>query len=271
MENANNLLFRSSGIGQIMPGPREKVGQLQQTTINHLVDVFISAKYDRREEKSNKFLEKGNYREQDAITLYSRLTKRLFKKNNTRLNNGFITGEPDFFIGESVDKAEETFDTKCSFSLHTFLRSKMDEINWDYEWQGQAYMALTGAQQHTIIYALVNSPAHIIEDEKRRLAWKMGLLDPSGNTEYKEKAQQIERNHIFDINAFCHENGNNLESDIYTVFNGEKTVFSWEYDIPMADRIHTKIIKRDEAKIQAIYDRVIVCRNWMNENLFNQK
>jgi hypothetical protein len=262
MITPEEIKIRCSSIGYIMTEPKKKTESLSETCKNHLVDVFVSAHYHRREEISSKFLEKGNEREQDAITLFSRLNKSFFKKNDIRLENEFLTGEPDMFKGESIYKAEETIDTKTSWSANTFFRAKYKALDEGYKYQGRGYQALTGSKFHTVAYCLVNGLAQQIEDEKRRLAWKMGILDPSTNDEaFVKKCRQIERNHIFDLKEFEKENpGFDLHSDAN----------KWEWDIPMKERLFTFSFERDEKEIELIYEKVKLCRQWMKTNLFHE-
>jgi hypothetical protein len=261
LADANDILFRCSSLGHLMPGPREKAGQLGADTITHLTDVYVSYKYGRREEVHGKFLEKGNLREEDALTLLSRVEKRFFKKNDRRLSNGFITGECDVFMGEDVEHAEETIDTKTSWSAHTFFRAKMKPLDFNYKWQGVGYMWLTRAKKHTVAYCLVNGTAQAIMDEKRKLAYRFGP-DPQVNPEYKKQAKQIEINHIFDLFAFKEEN---------PWFEFDNDLSEWKYDIPMNERLFKFTFERKEEEIISVKNRVIECRKWMLNNLFNAK
>lgn len=80
MTNADNILFHASSSGNLMVEPREKAakerGDLSETTKKFLIEVFVENKYGREKEISNKYIEKGLKVEQDAITLYSRHTKK---------------------------------------------------------------------------------------------------------------------------------------------------------------------------------------------------
>lgn len=230
---------------------------LGDTCKKELLKVYAQEKYGRYEEITSKYLAKGTEREEDAITLVSRLTKRFYKKNTERISNDFITGEPDLFIGESITNAEEILDTKCSWSLLTFLKASEK----DYRDQMMCYMALTGAKKATVCYCLVNGTYSSIMNEKRLLSYQEGMTDAAGNPsdEYKSKCAQIEVNHIFDLEAFQKE---------YPHFEFDSDLSKWTYDIPMQERLFQVEIKRDEAEIQKIYDRVILCRNWMDANLF---
>lgn len=256
---ADNILFRCSSLGHLMTEPRSKSAILSDTTITHLIDVFVSEKYGRREEITSKFLDKGNAREEDAITLLSRVTKRFFKKNSVRMANEFVKGEPDLFLGESIENADETFDTKSSWSAHTFFRAKNADLNKMYYWQGIGYMWLTGARKHTVAYCLVNGTPEAITAEKRRLAWSMNLVDPTLSPAYKEKCKQIEINHIFDLQQFMDEN---------PFFELDNDPAEWNFDIRKEDRVYMVSFDRNDDEIARLAKRISDCRSWMNENLF---
>ena len=259
MKDVTEIKFRASSTGYLMVTPRSKSETISETTKTHLIDVFTSWNYGRREDIANKFLDKGNARQDDATTLVSRINKRFFKQNTIRLTNEFITGEPDLFIGESVDKAEEVLDTKCSWSANTFFRSKFGKDNEMYYWQLVSYMALTGAKKATLCYCLINGTDTAINDEKRKLQWKLGVLDVNNPTpEYLAKAQQIEKNMIYDMASFTKE---------YPHFNLDTDLSTWESDIPMEERIYSVSFERDESDIAKIYERVMLCRSWINDNL----
>lgn len=237
---------------------RDSPPQLPDTCITHLLDLFGSHKYSRRERKEGKFLDKGNEREEDSITLVSRVTGKFFEKNSVRLRDGFIQGEPDLFEGESIDKAEHIRDTKTSWSLNTFLRAKYKPLDPLYKWQGHGYMRLTGAKTHTVDFCLVNGTAEAILAEKRLLQFR--YKDPT-STEYKLRAQEIERNHIFDLQAFIRE---------YPGFPFDTNIDGWVYDIPFQDRHFCFTFERDEEAIKKIPNRVTECREWMETNLYSK-
>lgn len=257
--DVNEIKFRCSGLGHIVGGVKEKPGELQETVKTNLIDIFVSWKYGRREDLNNKYISKGNEREEDGITLLSLERNRFFKKNNIRLENDFISGECDLFIGESIENAEETHDIKSSFSLHTFTRAKHKKIDDLYKWQGVGYMWLTGAKKHTINYCLLNGTARQIMREKQLASFNFGL-DFEKNPEYIKKCKQIEINHIFDLQSFCDEN---------PTFEFHNDLNFWSYDIPRNERLFSVEILRNEDEIEYLKRRVPQCREWIKQNLLN--
>lgn len=258
--NVNEIKFRCSSLGHLMVEPKSKSETLSETTKNHLVDVFVSAMYKRREEIQGKFLDKGNEREEDSITLLSRLHKNFYKKNTEQLTNDFISGTCDIFLGNNIRSATETFDTKTSWSAHTFFRAQKAELSKMYYWQGLGYMILTGAKKHTVAYCLVNGTALAIRDEKRKVGFAHGMMDDHGNPteKFTERCKQIEINHIFDLKSFMQENPG---------FDFDNNVSEWCYNIPMQDRLFTFSFDRNESDIEKLYKRIRDCRRWISENL----
>lgn len=227
------LNIRCSSIGYIMTEPKYKSEKISETAKTHLIDLFVADKYNRHSDTFNRYIDKGLQVEEDSITLYSRVKKSFFKKNDKRLCNEFINGEPDIFTGIEIAEAETIIDIKSSWDLYTFSRAKYGSINKMYYWQLQGYMALTGAKSSLLAYCLVNTPEQLINDEKRKLMFRMGVATDE-NKDYLKACKEIERNMTFD-------------------------------DIPMSDRVHEFEIKRDDEAIKRIYERIKLCRDYYQE------
>ncbi len=235
--NADNLLFRCSSLGSIMTEARSKSEPISETAKAHLLEVYIDHKYGRRKVVTTKYMEKGLQVEEDAITLYSRFTKLYHAKNEDRISNEFIAGTPDLFNGTSIHDADTIIDIKSSWDIFTFHAVIGKGIKKLYYWQLMGYMALTGAKNAKLAYCLVDTPDTILNDEKRKLHWKMGLIDDQ-NADFEQACNEIDKLGKYD-------------------------------DIPVNERVHIIEIERDEQAINAIYQRVAECRKWMNENLYN--
>lgn len=261
---SSDIKFRCSGLGYLMTEPKLKSEALSETAKTHLIDVFVSAKYNRREEITSKYLDKGNACEEDSITALSRVQKRMFNKNEEHLENDFIKGTPDIFIGESIKNAIETLDTKTSWSANTFFRVQKDAVDKMYYWQGQGYMWLTGAKKHTVAYCLVNGTEQAIIDEKRKLAYKMGVIDMTAkiNLDYILKCRQIEINHIYDLKMFMNHNPG---------FELDNLIENWSYDIPLSERVFCFEFERNEDDILKLQNRITDCRAYMDKHLFKNE
>lgn len=153
--------------------------ELSEGAKTHLMDVYIYLTTGRKGDIDNRYIRKGNAVEEHGITLYSRVKKEFFKKNELHLKNGFIMGTPDIFRGESITSATWIPDIKASWDLRTFYRTFTKKVSNLYLWQIRGYMWLTGAKQGSIAYCLVDTPEGLIQAEIDRLWYKMGkpLID----------------------------------------------------------------------------------------------
>ena len=192
----SKTLFRCSSLGYLMTEPRSKAdkeaGNLSETAKTHLIDVFVSNKYGRNTDIQNKYIQKGLLVEEDSITLYSRVTKTFFRKNETPLSNEFIKGTPDLYIGDDINSASHIIDIKSSYDIYTFFRNLNSDLNSQYWWQVQGYMDLTGAKSASVAYCLLDTPDVIISDEKRKLMWKMGVAT-SDNKDFEQACAELDR------------------------------------------------------------------------------
>jgi hypothetical protein len=231
------IQIRCSSIGKLMTEPKLKAdkeaGNLSETTKSYLVDVYVTEKYGREPEIHSKFIEKGLAAEDDSITLYSRQKKAFYKKNEDRLFNEYIKGTPDLYEGEAITKADVVIDIKTSWDVFSFFRTKAKDLNNDYYYQLQGYLALTGAHTAKLVYCLVDTPEILINDEKRRLMYKMGVATDL-NEDYIQAAEELDKSMRFS-------------------------------DIPMSERVYEITIQRDEDVITRIYDKVKKARLYLAE------
>ena len=252
--NAYEVLYRCHSLNDLMTGVAKKWSVEKSATCRHkLVKIYREIKYKRKFSFSNKYTEKGIQQEEEAITLYSRFKGKIFKKNKQRFENDLLTGEPDI-----IDKTERsTVDIKCSWDLETFpdIHDVNDPVYVD---QGQGYMVLTDSVMHVIVYCLVNTPANLIVDAKRRLAWRFGIIDQE-TEEYISECKELEKNSIFNLEDFRRQ---------YPYFEFHNDISQWDYDIPIEERVIEFTIKRDEDRISAIRTRLLECRKYMNDHLF---
>lgn len=224
--------FHPSSLGLIMTDSRTKE-PIGETCKKHLVECYVEEIYGRRKETDNKYIEKGNAVEEDSITLYSRVTKTFYKKNKETISNDFFIGTPDLYQGNDVRSATEVKDLKSSWDIFTFFGIVTKATNQKYHWQLQAYMDLTGAKTSGLVYCLVNTPQPLIDDQKRWLQKKMGVIDPDAHPEYLKAAEQIDKLSIYD-------------------------------DIDISKRYIEITLDRDQEMIEKAHQRVIECRALMN-------
>jgi len=224
--------FHPSSLGLIMTNDRSGRG-IGETCIKHLVECYVGHAYGREKTIENDFIEKGNLVEEDSITLYSLVTKKFYKKNKEQIENDFLIGTPDLFTGPDIRHADTIKDIKSSWDIFTFFANLPKATNKKYEWQLWGYEDLTGAKDGALVYCLVNTPSQLVEDKKRWLARKMGVIDEDMSPEYQAACEQIDKLSVYD-------------------------------DIPKEKRYFEFEIKRDQEKIEEAHARVKACREIMN-------
>jgi hypothetical protein len=232
----SNQKFRCSSLGALMsnqPGKKDTktVEELSETAKGELLKIYILEVYGREKEIHSKYIEKGLAVEEDSITLLSRIKKIPFFKNKERKENDFITGEVDI-------KDPYLMDTKSCWDLHTFMETKTKKLNKSYEYQIQGYCDLYGFDQCSICYCLIDTPLGLIEDEKRKLFYKMNV-PTTENPEYLKACEALEKEMTFS-------------------------------DIPFEERINEIVVKRSPAIIESVYERVPLWREWLN-NFYEQQ
>lgn len=220
----NDYKFRCSSLGHLMTEPRSKSEKLSESTKTHLIDCYISKVFDRRNEITNKFLEKGVMVEENSIDLLSLYTGNYYRKNKKRYVNDFIQGTPDIIEDQLV------IDIKSNYDIYTFGRSR-DIENKMYYWQLQGYMWLTGIEKAELVYCLVNTPEYLIKKEAINAVYKAGI---------------------------------NPESEEYDKYLEELTKFYTYDDIDPSKRIITKTYTLDLESIERLKQRIIDCREHMN-------
>lgn len=154
--------IRGSAIGQIMTNARSKTDLLSQTTISYLEDWLKEQIYNRRKKVESKYMDKGIIMESEAIEFVSVYFPDLplLIKNEKNFESDFMTGTPDLIL------QDEIIDIKCSWDAFTFplFETQLDK---NYYWQLQGYMALAGHSKGRVIYVLMDTPMDIIEKEIR--------------------------------------------------------------------------------------------------------
>jgi hypothetical protein len=119
-------------------------------------------------------------------------------------------------------------DIKCSWNHTTFPLTDKEVPTKDYYWQLQGYMALTDFEESKLVYCLVDTPDELIFDEMRRIRSKLGMIDLP-----EELEQEIWESHKFK-------------------------------DISPKHRIKEFKVERNQEDIDAIYNRVTLAREYLN-------
>jgi hypothetical protein len=176
--------------------------------------------------------EKGKEVEPEALALVSILDGLELVKNEDRIENEWFSGLPDAI---EVNDAGEVIihDVKCPENIETYFAVIGKELIWQYYWQMQGYMDLTGAKIAKIHYCLINTPIHQLKDSAAALLRRMNVI-----SEYSPEYIEAEKQLI-----------NNLTYD----------------DIPLQEKKWTIIVERNDEDILNARKRVEMCREHLVE------
>lgn len=189
-----NTLIHCSSIGKLLTEPISKAdkeaGELSKTAKTHLIEVYANKKYGFKKEIDNKYTDKGNTVEPEAIDMLSLTMKMPFEKNIKTFSNDFFIGTPDV-IDETI-----VYDTKSSWDWITFLSNIPDKLDSTYEAQVNGYMDLLGLDTACVAYCLIDTPEHIRNSAKYSLLRKMDVVSEE-SPEFIKEWNEKERNMIF--------------------------------------------------------------------------
>lgn len=222
------MKFRASALGKLMTNPRSKGEVLSQTTKDYLLELLMENEFGYTKEFWSKYTEKGKQVEKESIALANSVLgwgltfEQIENDIQKHLENDYFTGHCDVLTDMML------CEIKSSYSSNTFMPVFLsDELeNKAYYYQVQAYMDLTGFNTCTLVYTLVNTPHEIVEDEIRREHWKLQLID-----EDLDVRHHVEMQHNFDR-------------------------------IPRESRVKAFEIVKDESTIQAMKERIDLCREY---------
>jgi hypothetical protein len=223
---------------------RDAPPELSDTAKAFVRKIWLFMKKGVRLDIKSKFLDKGLYGEEDAITLISEVDGILYVKNEERRNNEDHTGECD--VVKVINGKKIVIDTKCSWSPDTFMNAE-PEIN--YEWQGRIYMELWDADEFHLKYCLVDAPPHLVQREKDSAKWKYFSGDMTdAELDLFEKSMQPIYDQI-DLNM----------------------VYSTNPAFTKAERVKTFIFYRDKEKMKLMAERVKMAREYYKTITLNGK
>lgn len=134
-----NKLFRCSGLSHLTPMAKAKGEVLSQTAKSYIRSVVKEDHFEFRKFKGNKFTEKGNSLEDQAISLSGSKRFTTYEKNTVRANTAILTGEADII---DLDR-KVIVDTKCTWDISThpfFMEEARDKAkNAGYDIQIHGY------------------------------------------------------------------------------------------------------------------------------------
>lgn len=156
--------IRCSSLAEIIgiPKAKDQRNQLTQTAKSAVRKIAKYDLYGYQDFEGNKYTEKGNLMEDQAIRLSGLSRGLALQKNQERRENEWITGECDIF----VPSRKLIIDTKCSWDIgsHPFFPDEAEEkaIKAGYDWQMQGYMWLWDCTQAQIDFVLFPTPFNLL-------------------------------------------------------------------------------------------------------------
>ncbi len=165
--NWSTYKFHASGLRYLMTNSRKK-DDLSETTKTYLDELWIQETYGRRKTDTllNKYMNKGTACETDSIELLERVTGKKYFKNQTLYENDYICGTPDVTKPDLID-------VKTSWDLWTFAGTNLEDATKDYQWQMFGYEWMLKRSNSILVYALVDTPDEMVNDELYRLSFKI--------------------------------------------------------------------------------------------------
>lgn len=152
-----------------------------------------------------------------------------------KLDYGFLVKNENYYSDDFLTGTPDVvipnfvIDVKSSWDCFSFPAFDKEIPNKDYFYQLQGYMKLTGIKKAKLIYCLMDTPDNIIFNEAK---------------------------------SYCYRNGyDEVDQDIYKKFNDRMTYS----DIPDHQKIKVFDIDYDQSIIDLIENRVIECRNYINQ------
>ncbi|HDL5825949.1 TPA: translocation protein TolB precursor [Mannheimia haemolytica] len=157
---------RCSMLHQLMSEPRTKAdreaGLISDTAKAAVREVAKFDLFGYQSFDGNKYTEKGNQLEEQAIKLSGFTRGLVLKKNTERRENDWISGECDIY----VPSRKLIIDTKCSWDIGTppFFAdeaiAKAEKAGYDIQMQG--YMWLWDCEEAQIDFVLFPTPIDLI-------------------------------------------------------------------------------------------------------------
>lgn len=223
MTSFDDYKFRCSSLGKLMVTPKNKKDPISVTTKKYLQEIHKEALFGKTTELQSRYLSKGIQVEEESIKIVGNVGSTRFEKNEKFFENDKICGTPD------INDEHHLIDIKSSWDFTTFPMHSDLLPSKDYYWQMQGYMALTGKKESAVIYCLVDTPSNLIQDEVRRLSWKMGMIEVPMD----------------------------LENEVY-----ERLQYN---DIPEELRIKRFDVKYNEDDVERLYERIDLCREYLTD------
>lgn len=149
-------------------------------------------------------MNKGRMVEEESGLLLSFVDNVEYKRHideetgeRLRVSNDFLSGEIDWYLGESIYEAYNVTDTKNAFDYPTLLKKINKGLENGQKEQVQGYCDILQASEGYVAHTLVSNPPQIIEEMKWKVMKKLGSATEL-SPEFVIEWRKWERSMIFD-------------------------------------------------------------------------
>ena len=174
---------------------------LSDTYIEYLMEYYSWATTGKKAVSKEviylQFVEKGKEVENDSILLLSQVEGLNYVKNEQRVENKYLSGIPDVFVGEEIMKATKITDLKSIWDYPGFLKKINQPVETKYDRQVKGYMDITGASEGEIADCLVDTPLWQQKDFHDLLLRKMNVISDESPA-FRNEWEIIERSMTFE-------------------------------------------------------------------------
>lgn len=213
-------------------------GTLNKGCLSYLLYIYQRRRYGnvyklKTEVPAALQLRNGTVSEPNSVQLLSEYYQRPFYRDTRKVTNDFLRGQTDVINTPLIEDATEIVDVKSILSVSDFLKMVGAPVRKSDYYEMQGYLGITGIEDGMICYCLPDIPADIVQQQ-----WDIMFREmcPDGIVT------------------------NNFET------NWALAESSMRRDgISISERVISHRIKRDEKIISNIYEKVDICRAWLNE------
>lgn len=206
---------------------------LSETAKGYLVERYSSEKYNLRRAaaggRQKPTITKGVALETEGIEVVSYLDKIKYEQPDKPASNDFLIGQCDILCYEN----KKLVDVKTAWNAANFMGNRKDNKLSFYQWcQMQGYLELYDIDNGQVCQVLVNTPAHLIDQEKINL-FRRYTFGEITRDKYDEEIEKYDS--LFDYSK-----------------------------IPITKRIIRFDVPRCREFIPLVYDKIVKSREWLN-------
>ena len=99
---------------------------------------------------------------QSFIRSFAKGSEQSCNLSTDTIENDYLVGRCDIFH----PKDDKIIDTKISWNVNSFLKSRTSTLSAKYWYQMQGYMELYNVNNAEVVFLLLNTPPELIEREK---------------------------------------------------------------------------------------------------------